>query len=140
MSKQQNLRGFTIIEVLVAMTIFSIGIIAISGLASAIQMAQRNNQYLNIASIVAKDIIENTRNNNQVDSLQYGVVIQNLNLNDDDQKLLNSLPNGQASLKATFTPGTYGIKNLEVTVTYTVGTDVRTVFMSGYGGAQGIVQ
>lgn len=133
MNKPKLQTGFTVIEVLVAVSIFAISIISIATLAASLQQAHRNNQYLAIASTAAKDIIEIARNT-EYGSLKYGETINKNSI------LPSNLPNGNASLTTVYVEGTYALKRVDVTVTYTVGTDTRKVMLSSFIGLSGITQ
>ena len=126
--------GFTIVETLVAISIFAIAIISIATLAGSLQQSHRNNQYLNVAMTEAKDIIEMARST-EYGSLQYGSTV------DKTSELTDSnLPNGTASMTTNYVEGTYGLKRIDVTVSYVVNSDTRTVQLSSIIGLWGTAQ
>lgn len=128
--------GFTIIETLVAVGVFAISLIAITTLASALQTAHQNNQYLALANMTAKGIIEEKRNN-QLSSMTIGTQpVSSASLPED-------LPYASAQLVVTQTDEAYGMKKLTAIVTYKVGGgagEERSVRMVSYVGNFGLTQ
>lgn len=129
-------QGFTIVEIIIATAVFALSILTVIGLATALQRSQQNNQYLSLASIAAKNILEEARNS-QISELRYGTTIPKSATQVPE---LKSLPNSSATLTTSYVEGTYGIKNLTATVTYYVGASQKTVSISSFGGDQVISQ
>ena len=128
--------GFTIVEVLVAIAIFAVAIISIATLAGSLQQAHRNNQYLGTAMTAAKDIVELARSTEYGD-LKYGTTTDKTSyLNENGIKL----PGGTASMTTNYVEGTYGLKRIDVTISYVIGSDTRSVQLSSFIGLWGTSQ
>ena len=135
MSNSQE-KGFTIIETLVAVGVFAISLLAITTLATSLQTAHQNNQYLALANTTAKAILEEKRNSQNTD-LALGTQTVNT------ASLPANLPQSTAQLTVTQTDEVYGMRKLTAVVTYKIGGesgDERQVRLTSYIGSFGLTQ
>lgn len=126
-------RGFTIVELIVAMTLFTLVVMTFVSLVSSIQYNQRITQYMDIAKNAAISQMEKMRSepSNLVNG-QTGFT----------GALPTELPSGATGV-ATVSPSTevIGMKNItvEVKFTYPSGGLERNVAISSTIGPTGII-
>lgn len=126
-----SMQGFTIVEVLASLFAFGVCLAGITSIGISIQQAQRNVTYQTTATRSASIIIEQMRSRNNSDPCTDTDVDQTMYLEG------TGLPDGHSSLKITCVNKLYGIRRLEVVVSYKVGSEtrvVRQVAMIGIGG------
>ena len=135
MTSIRNLRqtGFTITEVLVVVSVFGITMVAMGMMFSSLQGAQRSARYLDIATNAAKDQIELLRNSN------YTLLQPGTPAIDFSTSLPNELP-GKTGHAVITDPLLPNLKRVDVTITYKIGNDTRTVKMTSFIGASGLAQ
>lgn len=132
-SRHQHQSGFTIIETMVVIAVFGMAIAAMASFFATLQTTQRNAQYLESATNAAKDEIELLRNSN------YTLLAPNTTINFTNN-LPNDLPQNKQGFAAISDPGLPNLKRVDVTITYTVGSNNRTVKMTSLIGASGLAQ
>lgn len=125
--------GFTIIEIVVVIAVFSITILSMGSMFSSLQGAQRDVQYLDIATNAAKNEIEQLRNSN-FSLLTAGQTI------DITSSLPSGLPPNTTGSVAISDPSLLNLKRADVTIMYSVGTYPHTVKVSSLIGASGLTQ
>lgn len=125
-------RGFTIVELLVAILIIGITTASISSLFISVQGVQRKTSYLDSATRAAQREVESLRNDNY-GSLTAG---QTINFTSD---LPTSLPANRSGTVTVSEPSS-DIKRVDVTVTYTDGGKQQVVKLSSLIGVIGITQ
>ncbi len=123
-------QGVTIVEVIVAVVLFGVMMTAMALMISAMQQSQRNEQYLDLANTAAKAIIEDARNSKYA-TLSIGSTYSRTDMVSD------RLPNKNAILEVTQPAAYNDRKQVKVTVSYTVGTDTRSVVMTAIISARG---
>lgn len=122
--------GFTITEMVVALALFGLIIVAIMGVMGTLQQAQRSERYLDLANTAARKIVEEARNGGY-DALTVGT--HNLT-----SSVTDALPGRGASLTVGASSDLPEIKKLEVDVSYKVGTATRHVYTTALIGKGGI--
>lgn len=115
--------GVTIVEVIVALVLFGVMMIALTLMISAMQQSQRNEQYLDLANTAAKAIIEDARNG-KYDALNPGSTYTRTDMVSD------RLPSKSASLEVTQPTAYADHKQVKVTVSYLVGSEPKSVVMT----------
>lgn len=128
----QNQKGFTIVELLVAIIIIGITTASISSLFISIQNVQRKTSYLDSATRSAQREVESLRNDNYA-SLTAG---QTINFTSE---LPTSLPSNRSGTVVVSEPSA-DIKRVDVTVSYTDGGKQQVVKLSSLIGVIGITQ
>ncbi|MBI3889160.1 hypothetical protein HY312_01090 [Candidatus Saccharibacteria bacterium] len=128
------------VEILVAMFIFTLAILSITSLATSLQAAQRNNEYLGRAVQASKVIIEVLRTNS-ASYVECGIGTEQ-NITEDYSSTLatSQLVNGHAYINATCVDRVYGIKRIDLRLTYEVSGITKTVQTATYIGNGGIYQ
>lgn len=129
--KTRRQAGFTITEMVVALTLFGLAVITIMGTMNTIQQAQRNERYLDLANTAARQIVEEARNGGY-DSLAAGQTY------DRTSSVASTLPGGAASLAVSASSDLPDMKKLDVDVSYNVGTLTRHVYTTALIGKGGI--
>ena len=124
-------KGFTITEMVVALTLFGLSIITVMGTINTIQQAQRSERYLDLANTAARQIIEEARNG----GYEALVVGQTYNRT---SSVSTVLPGRGATLQVSASSSLADFKRLDVDVTYTVGTQQRHVYSTAIIGKGGI--
>ena len=110
--------GFTIVEVIVVLAVFGVGIIMLSSLMSSLQFAQRNSLYLDIATQAARAKIESIRNS-EFSTITNGASFQS--------ELPSALPPGTTATVGVSVPANSpSAKLITATVTYPIGTGSTT--------------
>ena len=127
---RNNEAGVTIVEVIVALVLFGVMMTAMALMISAMQQSQRNEQYLDLANVAAKAIVEDARNG-KYDTLGVGSTYSRTDMVSD------RLPNKNATLEVTQAAAFNDRKQVKVTVSYTVGADTRSVMMTAIISARG---
>lgn len=125
-------RGFTIVELLVAIIIIGITVASISSLFISVQSVQRKTSYLDSATRAAQRQVESLRNDNY-SSLTNG---QTINFTSE---LPTSLPANRSGTAVVSEPSA-DIKRVDVTVTYTDNGKQQVVKLSSLIGVIGITQ
>ncbi|MCE5315396.1 MAG: type II secretion system protein [Armatimonadota bacterium] len=113
--------GFTLVEVLAAVVLLSIGLLAVLSAGSAARETRQRAVYLSIGRNAAQSAIEHARSN------------QDYTL---PSSTVTGLPSGNSIvLAAELIAGSYGdakIKHVWVTVTWPEGSGTRKVFYETY--------
>ena len=134
---RQRQQGFTLVEILVVMFMFSAAIITMSSLFSYIQYAQRAVQYLDIATRAARAQVEYLRNG-RYSTLSSGTPV------DFTSTLPSALPNGSTGVvTVSNAPGISGVKKLDVKVEWPVngnGATRKSTTLTALIGASGLTQ
>jgi prepilin-type N-terminal cleavage/methylation domain-containing protein len=121
-ARKHNQGGFTIVEVMVVIVVFGIGLAALSSLFSSIQYSQRNILYMDIATQAARAEIERVRN------AEFATITNGASFT---SKLPSTLPTGSTGTVAVSTPTNVPTaKQLDVTVTYPIGSITKQVTIS----------
>lgn len=123
-------KGLTVVEMVVAVTLFALFVVAITGTMNTIQQAQRSERYLDLANTAAREIIEKVRNGGY-DAVAVGN-------HDFTTSVPEAVPGRAATLTVTSSSDLPEIKKLEVDVSYDVGTLKRHVYMTALIGKGGI--
>lgn len=123
-------KGLTVVEMIVALTLFGLSVIAIIGTMATIQQAQQNERYLDLANTGAREIIERVRNGGY-DALAVGG-------HDFTSYLPASLPGRVATLTVSVSSDLPDIKKLELQVGYDVGLQKRYVYSTALIGKGGL--
>lgn len=119
--------GFTIVEVIVAFTLFSITTIMLVSVAQAIQYSQRQSLYTNIAKQAAQAKIAEYQN------LGYEAYAIGHTEYFSDSANLNGLPVGKvAAIDVSQSDMANNSKELEVVITYPVASSQKAVTMKAY--------
>lgn len=129
----QNQTGFTVVEIVVVIVIFSMAIVTLGTFIGTVQSAQRNGQYLDIATNAAKDQIEQLRNSN------YSLLIPGQTIN-ITSSLPSTLPANKTGTALISDPALPNLKRIDVTINYTIGTNPRVVKLSALIGESGLTQ
>lgn len=127
-----NASGFSLIELIVAMTVFGLMAIGIINLFIGIDAMQRRAQRIETATRAAESEIESLRNNHY-NSLESGTTL------DFSDELPESLPAPRTG-EVVITEPTPGLKKLEVTVTYNQQPQGKSITLTGLIGSIGIAQ
>ena len=123
--------GFTITEMVVALSLFGLSIIMIMGTMTTLQETQRNERYLDHANASAREIIEAARNGGY-DTLIAGQTY------DRSTSVSDLLPGRAASLTVAASSDMPDIKQIDVDVSYQVGTATRHVYSTALIGKGGV--
>lgn len=116
--------GFTIVEVVVVIAVFAIGLGSISALFASIQLTQRNNRYLTAATRAARTEVDKIR------STMFTSITDGTTFTSD---LPTTLPAGSTGTVTVSVPtNAPNSKQVDVTVTYPVGTTTKQVTISAY--------
>ena len=117
-------QGFTIVEVIVTIVVFGIGIVMLSTLISSVQYSQRNALFLDAATQAARAKIEIIRNS------QYSTITNGANFTSE---LPSTLPPGSTGVVTVSTPANApNSKQIDAKVTYPIGSTSREVTVSAY--------
>jgi prepilin-type N-terminal cleavage/methylation domain-containing protein len=128
--KQQ--KGFTLVELMVAIVILGIAISGISALYYNMQVMQTRSQHLDLATRAARTEIEVLRNNN------YNSLTPDTTLDFTDD-LPDSLPHDKSGT-VSITQPVDGLRRVDVTITYTDFGKSETIKLSSNIGVIGIGQ
>lgn len=133
LAKQRMRRqeGFTITEMIVALSLFGLSVVSVMGAMNTIQQSQRSERYLDLANTAAKQIIEEARNGNY-NNLAAGQSY------DRTSSVSTSLPSGAATLTVSASTSMPDFKQLEVDVSYKIGSYTRHVYSTAIIGKGGI--
>lgn len=127
-------QGFTIVEILVVIFMFSASIITLSSLFSYIQYAQRDVQYLDIATRAARAQVEYLRNG------KYATLTPGTPVN-FTSSLPSTLPGESTGVVTVSIPsGMYGLKKLDVKVEWPVGGATKSTTLTALIGASGMTE
>lgn len=124
--------GFTIIELLVTISIMSLMIIGIVNLYILIESSQRRSYHLEIATRAGEAQIESLRNS------QYGNLETDSTIDFSDQ-LPTDLPEPRNGSVYVSEPED-GLKRVDISITYREGNGTKTVKQSSLIGIVGIGQ
>lgn len=128
--RTEGQKGLTVVEMVVAVTLFALFVVAITGTMNTIQQAQRSERYLDLANTAAREIIERVRNGGY-DAIAVGS-------HDFTTSVPEAIPGRAATLTVSATSDLPDIKKLEVDVSYDIGTLKRHVYMTALIGKGGI--
>lgn len=123
--------GFTITEMVVALTLFGLSIITVMGTMNTIQQSQRSERYLDLANTAAKQIIEEARNGG------YEALVAGQSY-DRTSSVSDTLPGRAATLSVSASTSMPDFKQVDVDVAYNVGSVTRHVYSSAIIGKGGI--
>lgn len=124
--------GFTLVELLVTITVFGIAVAGISSIFISIQRIQHRAAYADYATRAAQREIEVLRNDN------YGALTPGQTI-DFTSDLPSNLPS-QRSGTVTVSQPSADLRRVDVTVRYTVSGKESTVTLSSLIGVIGITQ
>lgn len=130
---RQGSIGFTIIEVIVAFTLFSITTLMLVSVTGAVQYSQRQSIYINIAKQVAQSKIAEYQN--------LGYEAHSIGHVEDfsNSATLSDLPAGKtATIKVSQPSLAENSKELEVAISYSVASSPKTVTMKAYVTKEGL--
>ena len=112
-------RGMMLIEVLVSILIFSIGVLALVGLQARMTAAQSDAKYRADASYLANEVVGTMWGDlSHVANYNGTACTSNLRCSDWQSKVSNTLPNGNGSIVIDATT-----QMVTVTVTWQHGSD-----------------
>lgn len=124
--------GFTLVELLAAITIMGLLVIGIVNLYITIGNAQRKSYHLEIATRAGEKQIESLRN------AQYGNLEPGTDMDFTDE-LPDELPEPRSGVVVISEPEE-GLRRVDVTITYKDGGGTKTVKQSSLIGVIGIGQ
>lgn len=130
--KKNGESGFTLIELIVTVTILGLLVVGIVNLYITIETSQRKTYHLELATRAGERQIESLRN------AQYG----NLNPGDDidfTNSLPDDLPEPRSGIVEVSEPAN-GLRRVDVSITYKDGSSSKTVKQSSLIGVIGISQ
>ena len=128
-----NTQGFTITEIVVAVAVLGIMIVALTNLVIGVASVQRQNQRLTLARRTAEGKIESLRNNH------YNNLVNSPPAIDFTSELPAELPDPRSALVTISEPNP-GLKQLDIVITYREGSRDKSVEMSALIGNIGISQ
>lgn len=128
----QNQKGYSVIEVLMAIVIAGILFSAVIALYSNVLIVQDRTQKLEIATRAAHQQIESLRN------LQYNALEEGEDINFSDN-LPGGLPVGSTGI-VEVSGADQGLKRVDVTVTYPFRDSSNSVTVTSLIGVIGITQ
>ncbi len=124
--------GFTLVELIAAISIMGLLVIGIVNLYVAVETAQRKSYHLEIATRAGEKQIESLRNS------QYGSLVPDTSM-DFSSDLPTELPPPRTAIAAITEPED-GIRRVDITITYKDGSGTKTVKQSSLIGVLGIGQ
>jgi prepilin-type N-terminal cleavage/methylation domain-containing protein len=127
----QKETGFTLVELLVSITLIGVVITAVTTLFTSIQSVQRRTAYMETATREAQRQMESLRNNNY-NNLTAG---QTIDFTDD---LPSTLQNPSGTV--TVSEPDPGLKRVDIQVIYYEGEQQQQVNLSSLVGILGITQ
>lgn len=125
--------GFTIVEIVIAVAVLGVMIVAVTNLVIGVATIQRQNQHLTLASRLAEAKIESLRNNH------YNNLVNSPPVIDFADELPADLPEPR-SAQVTVSEPDPGLKQLDIVITYREGSRNKSVEMSALIGNIGISQ
>lgn len=130
--KRKGEDGFTLIELIVTITIMGILIVGIVNLYITIETSQRKSYHLEVANRAGERQIEVLRN------AQFGSLTPGEDI-DFTTSLPNDLPEPRSGIVEVSEPES-GLRRVDVTITYKDGGGSRTIRQSSLIGIIGISQ
>lgn len=127
----RNDSGFTLVELLVSITLIGIVVTAVTTLFTSIQSVQRRTAYMETATREAQRQMESLRNNNY-NNLTAGQTI------DFSNDLPDTLQNPSGTV--TVSEPDPGLKRVDIQVVYYEGDQQQQVNLSSLVGILGITQ
>jgi prepilin-type N-terminal cleavage/methylation domain-containing protein len=127
-----DVSGFTLVELIITISIIGIASIGIASLFYTTQYTQQQSRYIDAATRAAQRQVEILRNNSY-NNLQAG---QTINFTAD---LPSSLPNTKSGTAVVSEPSD-GLKRVDVTVSFTQNGRSQNVKLSSLIGVIGISQ
>lgn len=131
-NQSRNSDGFTLVELIAAISIMGILVVGLVNLYITIETSQRKSYHLEIATRAGERQIESIRNS-QYSSLEPDVDI------DFTESLPSELPEPRSGIVEVSEPED-GIRRVDVTITYKDGDKSKTVKQSSLIGVIGIGQ
>jgi prepilin-type N-terminal cleavage/methylation domain-containing protein len=128
---KQKETGFTLVELLVSITLIGIVVTAVTTLFTSIQSVQRRTAYMETATREAQRQMESLRNNNY-NNLTAG---QTIDFTDELPEVLQN-PSGTV----TVSEPDPGLKRVDIQVVYYEGEQQQQVELSSLVGILGITQ
>ena len=125
-------KGFTLVELLVTISVLGLALTGIAALFYSIQYTQQQTRYVDAATRAAQRQVEVLRSN-RANSLQPGQTI------DFTADLPTTLPNNKSGTVTVSEPAS-GVKRVDVKVAYTTKGRTQNVTLSSLIGVVGIGQ
>lgn len=124
--------GFTLIELIVAISLMGLIIVGLTNLYITVETLQRKSYHLELASRAGEKQIESLRNS------QYGALVPESTMDFTDD-LPDELPEPTSGTVYVSEPE-LGLRRVDVTISYKDGGDTKTVKQSSFIGIIGIGQ
>lgn len=122
---QRRQSGFTTIEIIVSVVVFSLTIVSIVSAVQYIQYAQRDSFYVDTANRAARQQIELLRNGD------FGLLTSGTSIN--FTSTLTDMPSGTTGLVNITTPATAPLtRQVEVVIDYPIGANRKQVVIMAY--------
>ncbi len=127
-----SLTGFTLIELIVAITVTGLIVVGLTNLYILIEITQRKTYHLEIATRAGERQIESLRN------AQYNNLTPGVDIN-FTSNLPADLPSPKSGTVVVTEPND-GLRRVDVTITYKEGSGTKTIKQSSMIGVIGIGQ
>jgi prepilin-type N-terminal cleavage/methylation domain-containing protein len=124
--------GFTLIELIVAISLMGLIIVGLTNLYITVETLQRKSYHLEIATRAGEKQIESLRNS------QYGALVPDTTL-DFSADLPAELPDPKSASFYVSEPE-LGLRRVDITISYKDGGGTKTVKQSSFIGIIGIGQ
>lgn len=122
--KRMSQRGFTIVEVVVTIGVFGIGMVTLATLMASVQQSQRSARYLEVATQAARAKIEKIRNS------EFDTITSGASFTSD---LPAGLPAGSTGTVTVSVPANAPrSKHVDAKIVYPVGSLSKEVTISAY--------
>lgn len=122
---QRRQSGFTTIEIIVSVVVFSLTIVSIVSAVQYIQYAQRDSFYVDTANRAARQQIELLRNGD------FGLLTSGTSIN--FTSALTDMPSGTTGLVNITTPtAAPSTRQVEVVIDYPIGANRKQVVIMAY--------
>lgn len=114
--------GFTIVEIIVSMTLFALAVTFIMTTVQYVQYSSRDARYVDLAHHAAKSQIEVLRRGD------FDALVTGSTINFSSSPLLEGMPSGTtASVVVSVPSEAPQSKRLDVSVTYPLGSTTKTI-------------
>ena len=132
----ENQKGFTLVELLIALTIFAIGLLAVAGMQVTSIHANSRSNTLTVATSMAQRVMEDLLSRDPTDPFYASASPPNVTYDlDPDSPVTTVTVQGAGTYSATYSvvPGTPGTSMANVTqISVTVSGGNRTVTLTGF--------